>query len=323
MLQKSYSVKQFVLIVIAIIFTGCSSEKEKIVLQNLETIEKYITSQKDSNGKEDEIIKSSYIAEDVLIINEILNKVSERKPFLDEFIKTSDDDGNEEDSGSDVGFNLKIANTVLYGGYGNFYISILHYKSDVLYMKIDISFTSQDHEFIKEYIIKHISFPIICTENGISYLKMFQENYKKYREEKSFPLYLTNDVSNIPAAYQENYQLLVDPSNLLSWGSYCGDGPGKTLAKIAIDHLTDNKQFKLVENILYSSNVVGRVYALQALEKWNANGEYILTENAKSTIKEIKALDIKFYVCDFGCVVQEMNFRELSKIRRVDINVVH
>lgn len=318
--------KEKIVILLFIVFISCSSEKEKMIQQNLESLKNCILFEETTTNKFEETTNEDYVADDIKIIKDFINKIPKIGPSYKEYLNPFTLENKEFflfdiDYESDIGFNLKTLNNQYSGGYGNYYISILYYNSEVLKLNININFTSKSHRFIKDHIIQYIDFPVECYSDGIRYTVIFEKNINKYISENSFPLRLPINYSTIPIEYVESYKILIEPSINLSWGNYCGDGGQKTTAKIAIDNLTKNKQFKLVEDILYSSNVVGRIYALQSLEKWNANGEYKLSESAKSTIKKIKALDIEFYVCDFGCVLESMNFKQLSEIRPVDINV--
>ncbi|NLR95094.1 hypothetical protein [Flammeovirga agarivorans] len=312
------------LIILTIILTSCwivdndKTVDKSIVDLNRQVLQKQIDNMRGVLRESTELVNQEYVTEDLEILTGLVNEIPKLKPNYEEFAKHlpgfqgKEYHLPEQNRSIEVGFDLTVTGDIYYGGYGNFVISILHYKQDILLVNINMYFTGQGHEFIRDVIIDHINFPIKCSSYGVYYTQTFDKNIKKYQALNIFPLRLTptsDDYLETELAY---YETMSNPTHFLKWGRSCGDGGGPTIGKTTIDSLTKSDNYKLVEDILYSPSVVGRIYAMQALERWDWNGEHSLTEKTKETIQKIKNLDVPFSVCD-GCFVETMTFKQLAE----------
>jgi hypothetical protein len=316
---------RLLLIILTIILTSCSgvdhenSIDKSIVDLNRKVLQSYIDKHQGEIKESKKPISQDYLKDDLKILTLLVNKIPKLKPDYNEFSKYlpgflgSEYHLPEQCGDVDVGFDLTVSSDIFYGGYGVFEISILHYKLDILLVNINMYFTSQGHEFIRDEIVDHIDFPIKCSSSGVYYTQTFDVNIKKYQAQNIFPIRLkptSADYSEKELAY---YETLSNPTKFLQWGSVCGYAGRPTLGKTIIDSLTKSDNYKLVEDILYSPSVVGRIYALQALESWDWKGEYRLTEQTKKTIQKIKELEIPFSVCDGGCIMESMTYKQLAE----------
>lgn len=279
---------------------------------NKQVIQSFIDNHPVIKKPNEEPVNTYYVSKDADIIKSKVNKLASLGSGLREYIDLLPEAGA---GGEDVGFNLSLIRTVYYGGYGNFRINILHFKDRILCVNIDMQFTGRSLEFIRDEIIQHINFPITCSEYGISNSRTFEKEIEKYRDETGYPLRFQPENDNYSKKDIEDYNILTSPTSPLMWGRKCGYANRPPLGRKEMDNLVNSKKYKLVEEILYSSNVVGRIYALQALEEWDSKGEYQLTQKAKNFIQKVKDLDVKFEVCDSGCSIVFQSYKELISNR--------
>lgn len=306
------------------LLTSCSLVDGKydtdrlIIATNKEIVQSYIEKHRNNLRVSEKPINEDYVKDDLKIITDLVNKIPELPPDYNEFARLlpgfqgQEYHLPEQSGGVDVGFGLTVSNDIYYGGYGNFKISILHHKRDVLLVNIDIYFTSQGHEFIKDRIVEHLKIPIRCSQYGVHYQRNFEVNLTNYLAQNIFPIQLTPTSENYNEQELEYFEIMSNPTNFLEWGRRCGESGEPTIGKITIDSLTKANKYQLVEDILYTPSVVGRIYAMQALERWEWKKEYSLSEKARKAIMAIKGLDISFNVCDGGCMVESMTYRQLA-----------
>lgn len=302
--------------------TGCFTNvndhnvDKAIVDANRLTLQSYI-------DKNPEIIKRSvnerevpYLSDDLEILQNLINKIPAIEPKYDEFAKVlpgfqGRDYHLPEKSGStNTGFELQVSNDIYYGGAGNFLISILHHNNEVLFVNINMYFGYHLHDYIRDKMVEYIGFPIKCHSYGVYYSRIFQENVDKYNSKNIFPLRLKPTSEKYSSEDLAYYETLSNPANSLSWGYSCGVSGGPTKGAIAIDSLVQAGHYELIEDILYSANIVGRVYAMQALSRANKDGLWSLSEQTKQVLSQVRELNVPYRICDSGCVSDMMSYKE-------------
>jgi len=236
-------------IILTIILTSCSvnnNDKDvakSTVVLNRQTLQTYIDNHQSELRESEKPVNNGYVKDDLEILKELVNKIPKLAPNYDEFAKLlpgfqgKEYHLPEQSGGVDLGFDLTVSSDIYYGGYGHFYISILHYKQDILLVNISMRFTSKGHEFIRDEIVDHIDFPIQCSSYGVHYTRTFDQNIKKHQDQNVFPLRLKPTSDNYSDKELANYEILSNPTHFLHWGRVCGYGGQPTIGKTTIDSL--------------------------------------------------------------------------------------
>ena len=306
-------------------------DKKSIHDENLKVINKFIANNPEIIDSK-EPLNHEYLDTDIEIIEKIINKIPYLKPTISEFEKYCPGfEGWEypppQQMGQiDLGFGLTKSSDVFYGGYGSFYLEIVHYKNNILYLELLMSFTSQNQLFIKENIINKIDFPIMCyDDNSIIYKKSFEENIS------NFKILINEDLSKDYSEKEiEMYKQLTNPTK---WHFYdcgnrgCGCGGGEPYTdkgRIAVDSLSKMKSYDLIEKAVYCPNPVGRIYALEKLEKLERNQKIEIEDSTKLIIDSIKNLDIKIDLCNW-CPIEsylgQFSYKEV-KLKLDSVNCI-
>lgn len=281
-----------------------------VILANKKILQAYIDSHPDL--KKPTIPATTYfVSKDIQILKDIINNIPKLGSDFDEYVKILPGLEVKNNDGFDAGFGLSVASDIMYGDYGNFKLDVLHCQKSVLCVTINMQFSGKGHEFIRDEIIEHVGFPIECSASGIFYSNKFANNIKQYQEENT-PLRFKPTQNTYTKQELEYYSILSNPTASLMWGRKCGYSNAPPHGRIEMDKLVDAKKYNLVEDILYSPNVVGRIYALQALESWDSQKEYRLTPQTKQFIEKIKNLETEFEVCDGGCMFVKMTYKKLE-----------
>jgi len=302
-----------ILIILLISLLGCNEAKRKaIISSNTLLLEKFIENNEDSKYG-DEYINPNYVSNDISIINEAINKIADLEPKLSEFAKYCPGfEGWEflparQMGQINLGFDLKKSSDAFYGGYGSFYVDIIHFNDDIISVNITLSFSSQNQKFIKENIIKNITFPVKPYENGkLRFTKFYDKNLRKYQNETGYPVTIRNETSD-DISSDENimFNNLTNPNK---WHSYdcnnysCGCAGGVAArddGRMSVDGLSKMKSYNLIEKAVFSANPVGRIYALEKLEGLEKVGKIVISDSTKQFIEKIKESDVPIDVCNY------------------------
>ncbi len=304
-------------ILISVIFlislSGCNdAEKRAVISSNILLLEKFIENNEDKKYGDD-YINTNYVSNDISIINEVINKIAVLEPKLSEFAKYCPGfEGWEflparQMGQINLGFDLKKSNDAFYGGYGSFYVNIIHFKDDIISVDITLSFSSQNQTFIKENIIENITFPVTPYENGkLEFTKFFEKNLRKYQNETGYPITIWNeDSDDISSNENVMFNHLTNPNN---WHSYdcnnysCGCAGGVAArddGRMSVDGLSKMKSYNLIEKAVFSANPVGRIYALEKLEGLEKVGKIVISDSTKQFIEKIKESEVPIDVCNY------------------------
>lgn len=101
--------------------------------------------------------------------------------------------------------------------------------------------------------------------------------------------------------YAEAYASLMDSLAEHHYGRFCYIGGTPPEARQAIEALIAGQQYPLARDILRSPNPEARVYAVEALRRWEKAGTPVQPED-KRAIDFLALQTLPIYVCD-GCLV--------------------
>jgi hypothetical protein len=230
----------------------------------------------------------------------------------------------------DLGFGLSKSSDTFHGGYGSFYLEIVHYKNNILYLELLLDFSSQNQFFIKVKIIDNIHFPIECADDySLIFKKSFVKNITDFQIESSFTLSLIENVTKNHTPNEiEMFEQLTNPTKWYLYdcgNSLCGCGGGASYmdrGRIAIDSLFKMKSYDLIEMAVFSANPVGRIYAMEKLEELERNQKIAIADSTKLIIDSIKHLDVKIDLCNwcpFESYLGQFSYKEV-KLKLDSIN---
>lgn len=302
-------------ILLIILFSCSNVEKEKIVDENIIEIDRFIAN---NPGLETDLdpIDSGFLRKDLEVIKK-MNEISDLKPTVNKFgkycpgVKGIKYTPPNLDPPKDIGFGLTKSSCQFGGGYGTFFFEIVYYKNDILYFELLIAFISKNQIFIKENIIDHIYFPITCyDDNSIMYKKSFNRNILNFQNQSKFIISINENISEKYTADEiEMYEQLTNLSIMLFYDCgkrNCGQNRGRPFlgrGRIAIDSLSKMQSYELIEKAIYSLNPIGRIYALEELEKLDKENKLEIADSTKTMIDLIKSLDTRIDLCDW-CMIE-------------------
>lgn len=109
---------------------------------------------------------------------------------------------------------------------------------------------------------------------------------------------------------KEAFDLLTDPTTSLTYGKACGIVGVDPKGRVAIDNLLEAKRIDLIKEVLYSENVVGKIYAIQVMTKLANSGKVNLNEKDKLIFHEISQSNVLINTCS-GCLVYQSTPKEI------------
>lgn len=320
-------------VLLILIIVSCNTIDTGLIYeQNEKVVDDFISTIPDLI-EEPPLLNPHYLEADDQIIKNIINKLPYIQPTYNNYKKYCSGFSGDEVLPSkmqgqiELGFGLKKSSDVFYGGYGSYYIDILHDETDVLFLDILLSYSQQDQLFIKTYVLDKLNFKIsVPDETSLRYQKKYSENIKNFQRQSplridfdsiSFVQYSTNE--------QEMYKLLSNPLSLFSYDCrnlWCGEymaKPFESSGRVASDSLAQMKSYELLEKSLFSSNPVGRIYALEKLQNLIEADIVEVADSIATFMDTISNLNLTIGLCEW-CPIKRgsgpLTYKEL--ISRLD-----
>lgn len=213
---------------------------------------------------------------------------------------------------NDIGFGANRIWTYKFGGYFAYEFIIIVYDNKIIKGYFEMRGNQDVWKKEKGLILSKFKNYVKEFEYGFTYYFTFEEDYNRYAYAVQEKLGKQEEIE-IPDDLKDEYELLINPLNELSYGYAAGYLAPPLKERLAIGKLVSSGRFDLIENILKGHNPEGRIFALEAILKEGLQNEDIIKRN-QNTIKEILKLDILIHVAD-GCELYYAKAREISEIK--------
>ena len=232
-----------------------------------------------------------YVQTDLARYREMFNPITELKPKVSDYLKIYPElltgNGNTITKTVELLDGLEFVNHKFFGGYNNFSLEILIYNDLIIYTRL---FTEVEYHIFENIYLKEIKVPLTCSGRGMEYYKIHKSNLKDYQ--RIYPLFtleIDNDryePENLNAYYNMNQiEWNYDTFQVAEDYTHLANGFIKTLLK--------NKEYDLIEKLLFGLNPVGRIYAFTALNIAKDKG-YKPTDEIKEQMKKVEQNGLKF-----------------------------
>ncbi len=280
------SMRIFAVILLLLLFASCNCQS--IYEANLEAYENCVSCKPKAKIKSP---NHSYVNTDLEVFHHMVNPIIHLKPTILAYKKVYPElrisQGNTRSRTIELLDDLKITFHKFYGGYTDFNLTILSYNDAILYSRLQIEVN--DHVFEKIYL-KEIKIPLTCSGRKMEYFKMYKKNIQAYQQKHP---YFTLEIDNfnhsptVLTAYynmnqaEDNYERFQVTEEYASFSNYHAQ------------YLLENKEYQVLEKLLYGVNPVGRIYAYTAL-KIASIKDYKPTPRIKKQMEEVQKKGLKF-----------------------------
>lgn len=232
-----------------------------------------------------------YVQTDLARYKEMFNPIAELKPNISAYLEVYPElltgNGNTGSETIEILDGLKFVNHKFYGGYISFNMDVLVYDDLIIYSRL---FTEVEDNVFENIYLKEIKVPLSCSGQGMEYFKIHNTNLKEYQ--KKYPNFtLEVDIDKYePDDLSAFYNI-----NQVEWNYDTFQVPEDYtyLAKGFMKTLLDNKNYELIEKLLFGLNPVGRIYAFSALRIASEKG-YKPPEKVIDQMKKVEQNGLKF-----------------------------
>jgi hypothetical protein len=179
-----------------------------------------------------------------------------------------------------LGDGIKLTTYQFYGGYCSFALKIVYFDSVILKMHVSMSTYPG---LMENYYLKHIKVPLVCLEDEIGYEKEFPSSIEKYRKDSGRLFIVSQDITDRKYEVVSFFANPFMKSQSLQELHVYDDFIPKAFTNV--NYLILSKDYSSLENLLYCTNPIGRLFAARALSYLVAKENYMMSEQ---TVKRVE-----------------------------------
>ena len=236
--------------------------------------------------RELEYPNQDYVETDIIRYREMVNPIANLKPSIKEYKKIYPSllnaKGNTISDSIVLKDELKLIKHRFFGGYSNFQLSILAYNDLIINVRLELEVI---YNIFENIYLKEITIPLTCFGNDMEYFQHFENNLKEYQ--KKYPNFILEaDINKYSIESLNAFSFL----NQIDWNidAYHVDDEFIFQANLSSEHLLKNKEFELLEKVIFGINPVSRIYAYSAFERAEKQG-YEINDELKTQMSKVKA----------------------------------
>lgn len=230
-------------------------------------------------------VQLKWVELDKKIIRNTINKVPENGATISGLVKLVphllSSDCTCLSTEYDLGYGLKSIHHSLCGaGYGGYYIDALYFDDHVIRIRLTVS---NYREIISDHLLKEMKLRFKCDDGHIVHDITYKDNLNRYLADSGRLFLQSADTNEIRREAINYFAKLLNGYNF-DEPFYFQYGLGKSMDYLR--YFIVNKDYDGLENILYSSNPTGRLFAARTLVYMQEKNNYKPAEKIAKRIKE-------------------------------------